>query len=176
LVPIATEINNALAILKAKFEQINETADSEAQSFLKSLKDIQPELVDQITEDVKVQDSYDSEEEVREALTYINDIVRLLLHPLVQEDNEPAKETASAILSQLKSLDSFPKVIVCFKHPLFSQYTTDVGTLSLIDTPGPNEAMEGLGSEENSFLIQVKQLVLQQVRWHVGPTVQTALL
>lgn len=165
ILPIAGQLNDALTVVKWRLTDLKSkgAADADAKSLLDNLEQVQPGLKDQLDGDVKFDPEYEGEEAVREALTYVNDVVRLLLHPLIQEDNEAAMQAATSILTQLGKIINFPTVLACFRHPKFAQYTADVGTLSLIDTPGPNEAMEGLG-ENSSFLLQVKQLVLQQVR------------
>jgi hypothetical protein len=113
---------------------------------------------------------------VRDALEYANDIVRFYMNC------EAQRSMTDSVLRALENLDNFPKVEVCFRSEEFRSANPNIGfvfvlllgwdsmngypltnpclcigTLTIIDTPGPNEDVP------SEFLQDLKNQLVKQV-------------
>jgi hypothetical protein len=166
---LADFFQSVLERLRVRYHQCLAEANDDSnagydmKASLSSLERDQPGVLARIKDPATViAASVEGEDAVSALLCLINDMVRLV-HIEPFHDMEIAKQMLE-LLSE--SVDNFPVVHVAFRNEeLISG--DDVGCITIIDTPGPNETDARQGPSSNAqisaFLRQIHGRVLRQV-------------
>lgn len=116
-------------------EKISQLLDSDREKLLND-KNTQPELFRKIeVKELQFQSEYKGKTAIQSVLKDINDLFRLAKSHLLDLD-------VDSFIAEYDDFNNLPVIEIEFTH--LSKYTQlKTGTLSLLDTPGPNEAGQG---------------------------------
>jgi hypothetical protein len=170
-IPFAPYLQQTLDKLRNCYKEQKQLAaqvgakSADIAQMLRDIEDYQPGLLSQIENpETRILTSVEGEEATRSMLTLVNDMIRLAhLEPFIHLSL--AKELREELAA---SIEGLPLVEVKFKNPILipDDQGDELGTMTLIDTPGRNEAdAKGSSSDPliSGFLNEVHDKVLGEV-------------